>query len=595
MKKEAVKKADYLFEVSWEVCHQVGGIYTVIKSKASKIQEIYKDNYFLIGPYYPEEAAIKFEGRPLPKEFSKIFSELKKDGIICHFGQWAIDGTKINTILISFSKYMKNANDIKKKLWKDFKIDSFDAGEDIDKWIVWSTIAGRLLEGLRISLKGNIVAQFHEYISGAGLLYLKKNKVKIATVFTTHATYLGRTMSSKGINLYEQLRKLDAKKEAYKYKIQTRYLLEKASAFNADVFTTVSDITALEAKYTIGKEPHIVLPNGLDKSKFPSLEDRAVNHIKFKNQIMNFVKVFFFPYYRFNVKDSLLYFIAGRYEFSNKGIDILIESLGEMNKRLIKEKSKKHVIVFFWIPSNIEGIDIQLLQNKINYEGIENFTGQSLEQLKTNIIHSIISQKLPTTKELFDDSFHYQMKKKMMEFKKAGIPPITTHRLIDKNDSILKALKKAGLNNSSHDKVKIIYYPIYLTGADGLIDLTYYDAILGCHLGIFPSYYEPWGYTPLETAALGVSALTTDLSGFGRYLMKKHKNCKGICILKRQNIPRNKIVKNLANIMHEFHAINREERIKRKTEAKKIADSADWEHMVKYYLEAHNLAVKRLR
>ncbi len=595
MKKEAVQKADYLFEVSWEVCHQVGGIYTVIKSKAARIYDIYKENYFLIGPYYPEEAAIKFEGKPIPKQFTKIFNDLKKENITCHFGKWTIDGIKVNTVLIDFSLYMKKVNEIKKRLWNNFKIDSYDSNEKYNQFVVWATTAGKLLEGLRKGLKGRIVAQFHEYISGAGLLYLKKNKVKIATVFTTHATSLGRKLTGSGVNLYDVIKKIDPKKEAYKHKIQAKYLLEKATAMNAHVFTTVSDITALEARYLIGKKPDMVLPNGLDLSKFPTMEDRAIKHNKFKRQILEFVRVFFFPYYRFDVKNSLIYFIAGRYEFRNKGVDILINSLGKLNKKLIKEKKDKTIIALLWIPSKVQGINVNLLQNKINYEGIENFMDSSLRELKMNIVDSIISQKLPTTNELFGGAFHYQMKKKMFEFKKKGKPLVVTHNLLDKNDTIIKALKRAGLNNSSHDKVKVIYYPIYLTGADGLIDLNYYDSIMGCHLGMFPSYYEPWGYTPLETGALGVSSLTTDLSGFGKYILKKYKGCKGIYVLKRENVSEKKAMNDLTNFMYNFSELSKEERIKRKLEAKHIADLADWKEMVKYYIQAHNLALKKLR
>jgi len=595
MKKEIIPKADYLFEASWEVCHQVGGIYTVIKSKAARIYELYKENYFLIGPYYEEEAAIKFDAKPVPNEFIKIFSELKKENIICHFGKWSIDGVNINTVLIDFSKYLKNANKIKSQLWKDYKIDSFSSDEKFDEFIVWGFAVGRLLEGLRKTLKGRIVGQFHEYLSGSALLYLKKNKVRIGTVFTTHATYLGRTLTNSEINLYDVIKKIEPKKEAYKYKIQARHLFEKATALNANVFTAVSDVTALEAKHLLGKKPDLVLPNGLDIAKFPSLEERAIKHNKFKNRIFNFVKLFFFPYYKFDVENSLLYFIAGRYEFRNKGIDIFIEALGKLNRKLMKEKNSKAIIALLWIPSNVQGININLLQNKINYDGIDNFMDRSLNELKANIIDSLVSQKLPTTRELFSTAFHYQMKKKMLEFKKKGKAPIATHNLVNKKEAISKALKRAGLNNSHQDKEKIIYYPIYLTGADGLIDLNYYDAITGCHFGIFPSYYEPWGYTPLETAALGVSSLTTDLSGFGRYILKKHKGCKGICVLKRQNISKKGVIANLTNIMYDFSKISINERIKRKLEAKYAADSADWANMVKYYIQAHNLALKKTK
>jgi len=594
MKKES-PKADYLFEIAWEVCHQVGGIYTVIKSKADKIYELYKDNYFLIGPYYEKEASIKFESKPVPKELTKIFAELKKDKIICHFGKWVIDGIKVNTILIEFSKYLTNANEIKKGLWEDFKIDSFNAAEDYDEFVVWGHITGRLMEGIRKKLKGRIIAQFHEYISGTGLLYLKKNKVKIGTVFTTHATYLGRKLTSQGINLYDVLKKIEPNKEAYKYKIQARYLLEKATAKHADVFTAVSNITALEAKYLLGKKPDLVLPNGLDMGQFPTMEERAIDHNLFKKQIIEFIKVFFFPYYRFEVEKSLIYFISGRYEFANKGVDIFIKSLGQLNRKLMKEESKTTIIALLWIPTEVNGINVQLLQNKIRYEGIENFVSSSIGELRSNIISSIVSQKLPTTKQLFSEGFHYQIKKKMIEFKKKGKPLIATHNIKDKNDTILKALRKEGLNNSQNDKVKIIYYPVYLTGADGLIDLNYYDAIMGCHLGVFPSYYEPWGYTPLEAGALGVPSITTDLSGFGRYIIDNHENCKGIQVLKRQNMPEKRVVNNLTHFMYRFAKISRPDRMENKLEARHVAELADWKNMIKHYIEAHNLALRKLR
>jgi glycogen synthase len=594
MKKE-IPKADYLFEVGWEVCHQVGGIYTVIKSKSARIYDLYKENYFLIGPYFAEEAAIKFEGKPIPKEFTKIFNELKKDKIVPHFGKWIIDGIAVNTILIDFSNYKKDTNKIKTDLWKDFKVDSLGSKEMFDEWVVWSTIAGRILEGVRKTLKGKIVAQFHEYLSGPGLLYLKKNKVKIGTVFTTHATYLGRKMASEGINLYDVMDKINPLDEAYRYKIQERYTLEKAAALNADVFTTVSDITALEAKYTIGKKPDLVLPNGLDMGRFPTMEERAIKHSKFKKQIMEFVRIFFFPYYRFDIENSLIYFIAGRCEIKNKGIDIFIESLGKLNKKLMKEKDSKTIIALFWVPADVNGINLNLLNNKINYEGIENFMDRSLGNLKSDIIDSILNQKLPTTKKLFEGSFYYQMKKKMIEFKKKGKPQLVTHNLKDDGCDMLSALKKAGLNNTSSDKVKVIYYPVYLTGADGLIDLSYYDAIMGTNFGVFPSYYEPWGYTPLESGALGVPSVTTDLSGFGKYILKKHKGCKGISVLKRQNISDQKAIVNLTSMMYNFSKLTKEDRIKVKLNAKHIAESADWKNMVNYYVMAHNKSLKKIK
>ncbi|MEA2037540.1 MAG: glycosyltransferase [Nanoarchaeota archaeon] len=595
MEKISSPKADFLFEVSWEVCHQVGGIYTVIESKAARIYESYKEKYFLIGPYFEKEASVSFEKEQTPDKLKKVFTELRKESIICRFGKWIMGSTRINTILIDFSGYMKNLGDIKKQLQEDFGIDTTDSNEKFDESILWSITAGKLLEGIRKELKGKIIAHFHEYMVGAGLLHLKKNKVKISTVFTTHATILGRKLASSGVSLYDVLKDIKPENEAKKLKIVSRYQLEKATAKHADIFTTVSDITALEARHLVGRKPDIILPNGLDISKFPKLEERAIKHNLFKKQIQEFVKVFFFPYYKFKIKKSLLYFIAGRYEFKNKGLDIHIKSLGQLNKKLMKEKDARTIIALIWVPSKVEEINPVVLQNKINYEGIKNFMDRSLGELKEKMIDSIVKGRFTTTKELFGDDLKYKMKKRMIEFKKTGKPPILTHILANKNDEILKALRKAGLNNSQKDKVKVIYYPIYLTGADGLIDLNYYDAIMACHLGVFPSYYEPWGYTPLETGALGVCSVTTDLSGFGKYILKAHKKEEGIYVLKRQNNTEKQSTSELTTLLYNYSKLNIEERVRLKLEAKHIAKSADWKYMVEFYIQAHNLALKKLR
>jgi len=343
----------------------------------------------------------------------------------------------------------------------------------------------------------------------------------------------------------------------------------------------------------LDKIPDTLLPNGLEISKFPLLEDRAVLHRKYKHQIKDFVRAYFFPYYQFDADNALIYFIAGRYELANKGIDVYIEALGKLNSALAKQKSKKEVIAFIWVPAKTTGLNKTLLENKILFDGIEDFVGSQLLDLKSEIVHSIVKQRIPSSKDLFSDSFRYNIKKKMFEFKKKGKVPITTHDLESQNDAIMTLLRKSGLNNSIKDRVKVIFYPAYLTGADGLLDLSYYDAITGCHLGVFPSYYEPWGYTPLETGALGVPFITTDLAGFGRYIQKDTKNSKGAMVLKREGRSRMQIVNDLTTYLHSFYKLSETQRISAKMQAKKIAESADWKNMISHYIKAHNLALSK--
>lgn len=589
------QKADYLFEVSWEVCNKVGGIYTVVKSKAEYFLEYYGEKYFAIGPYFIKKATGEFLDEIPPDELKKAFDNLKKQGIICHYGKWLIKGSP-NTILIDFTGFTNKRNEIKRKLWNDFKIDSLNSDYyEFDEPVLWSYAAGMLIEELSKIFKGKIVAHFHEWLAGAGLLYLKKSN--IATVFTTHATILGRTIASdESRDLYTTMQNINPDEEAYKYKIHTKYQTEKSAAQNADVFTTVSEITAMEAEHLLKRKPDVLLPNGLNLEKFPTLEDISIKHQKFKQKIKEFLFYYFFPYYRFNIDETYIFFIAGRYEFHDKGIDVLIKALGRLNEQLKKEKSKETVVTFFWIPGNIRGIKSELLSNRRHFTDIKDSIDDSIHEVRNRLIYSIVSKAKIDEKKLFDKDVLEEIKRKILRLKKEGKPLLVTHDLYNENDDpILKHFKESNLNNEKEDRVKVVFYSIYLTGADGLLDTSYYESMLGSQLGIFPSYYEPWGYTPLEAGALGVASVTTDLAGFGRFICAKCKQSKtpGIYVLKRHGRTEEETAEDLKNIMHNYIHFTKEERIKNKIEAKKAASLADWKNFIQYYIEAHNLAVER--
>src|SRR3989338_7201693 len=412
------KKADILFEVSWEVCNKVGGIYTVVKSKAAKMVEHYGSNYFMVGPYFASKAIAEFQ-EEVPNEFCKApFEELKKIGIICHFGKWLIEGSPF-AILIDFVNYKHKTNDIKPELWDWYKIDSLRAQQDYDEPVVWAYTAGMLIERLSNCYNDKkIVAQFHEWLSGAGLLYIKKKNVKVATVFTTHATVLGRTLASSNIDLYNVWNKINPDNEVYKYNIEAKHLVERNSAAFADVFTTVSEITGMEASYLLKKKPDILLPNGLDISKFPSFEEVVIKHKIQRDRIREFMLYNFFPYYTFDPKETLIYFIAGRYEFHDKGIDIYIRALGKLNERLKQSKSKKTIIAFIWVPANIRNIRPELLENKTLYQDIKDALEETIDDVEKNIIYSFVSGKKISKEELFDDDFLTQMKIRVARFVK---------------------------------------------------------------------------------------------------------------------------------------------------------------------------------
>jgi glycogen synthase len=596
--KSIKKEADFFFELSWEVCNKVGGIYTVITSKIQQMLKHYKFNYYTIGPYFPEKNITdKFKLADPPKFLKESFEKLHLMGIKCHFGKWLVDGEP-NTILIDYSDYTYKVNEIKGQLWDNYQIDSMNSKyHDFDEPMIWSTCAGILLEEIKKRLPSKkIVLQCHEWMAGGALLHLKSVKSKVGTVFTTHATMLGRTLSANNVDLYGQLENLNPKEEAYKYGIPEKFLAENACANAADAFTTVSEITAIEATHFFGIQPDVILCNGLDTKVFPTFDDVSVKHKLLKNKVKKFLKFYFFPYYSFDLDDTLIFFLAGRYEYQNKGVDVYIEALGKLNEELKKKKSNKTIIAFIWVPAGVKEIKPEIMENRTFYEDIEDSVQDGIEGLKDRVIYGLLGKKPLNEEFLLGKDLVKQTEKRLARFAKKGNPPICTHNLYnEQNEQILNAIKHHKLNNSKEDRVKMIFYPIYLTGADRLTDLNYYEAIMASHLGVFPSYYEPWGYTPMETGGLGVASVTTDLAGFGRYIHKKSQNKKnpGIYVLERQDKPYNEIVTGLFNIFKRFVGATKQDRIENKLKAKNLADLADWNILADNYIKAHNLAVSK--
>ncbi len=617
MKTKLKSEADIFFEISWETCNKVGGIFTVLSSKARQMQKYYKDGYFLIGPYFKEKSRAVFKEESAPEDYKNIFEELKKDGIICHFGSWLIEGEP-KVILIDFSGLWPQVNNIKKELWEKFKLDSLNSPYDFDEPVLWGWAAGNLIEKLSEFHKDKkIVAQAHEWLSASAILYLKQGKnietfpveakplhrglastgKKVATVFTTHATTLGRSLAGNGVDLYSVINKIDPAKEASKYGVQAKHNMEKIASQIAGAFTTVSQITGTEAEYILGKKPDVILPNGLDMAEFPSFEEAALKHKKYRNMLRQFALYYFSPYYNIDLKRTLFYFTASRYEFHNKGLDIFIDSLGKLNEKMKKNKSKKTVISFFFVPAAVNGIKPEIVEAREAFTDIKDLLEEEEEDMKENILYDVALGKKISEKSIFDKEYILEMKRKLLKLKsKSGPAPLSTHNISDeKNDPILNAFHKAGLENKEEDRVKVIFYPIYLSGADGLGDLDYYQSIQACHLGIFPSYYEPWGYTPLESAALGVASLTSNLSGFGKYFYDDLHNKKipGVYILDIENQQKEKMIEDFVNILYGYTLFTKKKRIDNKIQAHKVAFAADWENFAAHYIEAHNLALTK--
>ncbi|MBR9677016.1 glycosyltransferase [Candidatus Woesearchaeota archaeon] len=585
--------ADYLFETSWEVCNKVGGIYTVITSKIKLMSEYYT-NYIPIGPYVKEKAKFNFKEEKPDKIFAKAFKELEKRGVKCYYGKW-LTSTEPITILVDFQNYNHNANNIKKWLYEKFGIDSMGAPFDFDEPIVWSYCVGLLLELVSKELKGKkAVLHCHEWMAGVSGLYLKSVSSPIKTVFTTHATMLGRAIAGSGSPLYDMLEGIDAVDAAYKFGVKEKFFTEKACANNFEVFTTVSEITGMEAEKLLGKKPDVLVLNGLDVSKFPTFEEASVQHHAHRERMREFIMYYFFPYYTFDIEQSLAFFIMGRNEFRNKGFDIFIKSLGRLNEQMKKEKHKKTIVTFFWMPLGTRGTKTEVSQNKISFYQLHEEVKAQTHHMTHKIIQNILTKKEKIDEDLITKDFLNDLNRLKLNFEKDNNPPLCSHNIGDEsNNETIKAFYENGLLNRPEDCVKVILYPVYLTGVDGLLDLSYYEAINACHFGVFPSYYEPWGYTPLESAAMGVPALTTDLAGFGQFIKSKNTKNEGIFVLDRYHKSEEDQLKQFTSILHSYATMHRPERVKQKIIAKNLSTIADWRLLIKNYIDAHNLALTR--
>ncbi len=407
---------------------------------------------------------------------------------------------------------------------------------------------------------------------------------------------LGRVLANSGYDLYGMIDSGEGNPDelAYKHGIEAKHLMEKASAQNAHVFTTVSDVTAREAKYILGREPDLVLPNGLDMDIIPPMEELSYRHVINERKINEFVLAYFSPYYPIDVDNTLYFFFSGRYDVHVKGIDVLIDALALLNQRLKDEASKRNLVFFFFVAREGYRVNPEVLENMSAFRAVEDFVDSHLPQLRDSLVRAIAEGHFPDG-DIFDDAFAYGARRLILRLKQHGgsSAPISTH-LPSPDDFVVSRLREVGLTNAPDDPVKVIYYPAYLSPGDGLLNLSYYDMVTGTHLGVFPSYYEPWGYTPLETAAWGVPAITTDVAGFGQYILSGYGEFarrSAISVLPRRGVPDSEFVNGLADVLHWYLTMPRRERLERKIEAKYMAKKADWSELIQAYVTAAERAL----
>lgn len=578
-----------VFEASWEVCNKCGGIHTVVTTKVPLMQAHY-NTYTLVGPLFDELPSDFLEQRP-PEPFARVFANLAQKGIRCVYGTWDILGSP-NTVLIDARSLANNLDEIKTDLFLKYGVESLGSSWDFNEPLMWSIGVGMFLEESQHQFpRSTIVGHFHEWLSGFGLLHLKSKNSKVATVFTTHATMLGRSLASRGKDSYTSLNSVDPREAAKEVGVLEKFTTERACALNAGVFTTVSDITANEAKTIFGREPR-VLPNGLPIDLYPTFEQTSNKHTESKKKLKSFVMGHFFPYQTFDLDNTLFYYSSGRYEFENKGLDITIDALGRLNKRMKDEVSSKTIVMFFFLAMNSLGPKRELLENKMHLEDLEDDIKEQEDFFTQQIILDVIAGD-KTKIDVVPKQFLSTQRRKFRYLRRLGEPPIATHNLHvnEDDDPIIKNCRRVGLLNRSNDRVKVVFIPAYLQGSDGLLNMEYYDAIVGCHLGIFPSYYEPWGYTPLESIAYGVPAITSNTAGFAQFvydkIIGKHK---GLYIVDRSK-SREEEVTELFNFLEDFSQNNVSSRVSCKMNAHSLASYADWRQLVRFYICAHNEAL----
>lgn len=535
---------DYVFETSWEVCNKVGGIYTVLSTRASVLQQRLKDHLIFLGPDLGASAHPDFT------EDTALFADWKEElakynGIKVRSGRWNIPGSPI-ALLVDFSTLHLQRNNLYRQVWEWYGVESLHAYGDYHDSAMFGYAVGIVIDSYYryYKLKGKkIIAHFNEWMTTFGLFFLKRYTPEVATVFTTHATSIGRSIAGNHKPLYDYLANYDGDQMANELNMQAKHSVEKQAAHYADCFTTVSDITARECTQLLCKAPDVVTPNGFEDDFVPTGKQFNIKKEEARNALKKVAEcllTYQLP------EDTLFVATGGRYEFLNKGLDVFIESLKRLESSQLLSRT---IVAFLMVPAYISG-PRQDLQRLLNGED--------------NIPHG---------------------------------NPFVTHQLVEPwHDPILSSISWSHLTNAKETKVKIIFVPSYLTGDDGIFNKSYYNLLIGTDLTVFPSYYEPWGYTPLESAAFSVPTITTSLSGFGQWVNYHQQDIdQGVAVISRNDSNYNEVVSELVQQIEQFSTLTPVQVQSARKKAATIAEKALWEHFIEYYDKAYTIALSKKR
>ncbi|KAI5963804.1 GSY1 [Candida pseudojiufengensis] len=597
-----------LFEVATEVAHKVGGIYSVLKSKAPITVAEYRERYTLIGPLNYNSAQIEVEELPVKDPLIKqTLDSMSAKGIRWLYGRWLIEGAP-RVLLFDIWSAGHYLNEWKTDLWNTAGIPTPDHDSETNEAILLGYLVAWFLGELVYNDTDRaVIAHFHEWLAGIALPLCRKRRIDVTTIFTTHATLLGRYLCAGSIDFYNNLANFDVDAEAGKRGIYHRYCIERSATHSADVFTTVSHITAFESEHLLKRKPDGVLPNGLNVVKFQAVHEFQNLHAMKKDKINEFIKGHFYGNYDFDLENTLYFFIAGRYEFRNKGCDFFIESLARLNHRLKESGSKMTVVAFIIMPGRTQSYTVETLKGQAVIKQLESTIEEVQKKVGERLFEHCArypnsehsghkSNEVPSIDELIKPADRVLLKRRIYALKRDGLPPIVTHNMIDdNNDPILNQIRRVQLFNKPEDRVKIIFHPEFLNANNPILSLDYDEFVRGCHLGVFPSYYEPWGYTPAECTVMGIPSITTNLSGFGCYMEDLIENTSdyGIYIVDRRMKSVDESIDQLTNYMFEFCEKTRRQRINQRNRTERLSDLLDWKRMGLEYIKARQLSLKR--
>ena len=537
---------EYLFESSWEICNKVGGIYTVLSTKAHTLQQSFKDKLIFIGPdvWTDTNAPDFIEDDVLFadwKTYTKTTENLK-----VKVGRWNVPGTP-PVILVDFKPFFKERDAFFYLMWESFRVDSIHAYGDYDESCIFAYAVGKVIESFYHFYKledKKVAALFNEWMLGMGALYIQKQLPAIATLFTTHATSIGRSIAGNNKALYAYMDGYNGDQMAGELNMEAKHSLEKQTALHVDCFTTVSDITARECKQLLDKAPDIVTPNGFEPNFVPTGKEYDKKRTAARRDLLNVAeKLLGCPI----SPDAFLVSTSGRYEYRNKGIDVFIEA---MNRVRTSGRLQREVVAFIMVPAWVRDARADLKE--------------------------VIDKNIRTTSPM-------QM-------------PFVTHWLnLMEQDKVLNYISHSGFTNLAADKLKIIFVPCYLDGRDGIFNKPYYDLLIGMDATVYPSYYEPWGYTPLESIAFGIPTITTDLAGFGLWA-KKHVTgnniSEGVAVVNRDDFNYFEVADAITSSILTLAGKDKKEAEEIRKRSFCLAAKAEWSKFIVYYEEAFRIALE---